>query len=64
MRTYEIRLLKSNGSMAMIHLTVCATPREAEARVTAIEGVLYDRYEIWEGGSKIASGLNPSAAAL
>lgn len=61
MQTYEIRLLKNDGGTAMIHLTVCATAQEAEARATAIEDVLYDRYEIWERGLKIASGSNPRA---
>ncbi len=64
MQTYEIRLLKSDGSTAMIHLTVCATPQEAEARATTIEDVLYDHYEIFQRGLKVASGSNPKAALL
>jgi hypothetical protein len=63
-QTYEIRLLKIDGSTAMIHLTVCATVQEAEARMSAIGDVLYDRYEIWGGGLKVASGSNPKEAPL
>lgn len=62
--TFEIRLMAADGGMVMIHLTVCETAQEAEARACAIDGVAYDRYEIWESGRKAASGTNPRAAAL
>ena len=65
MQTYEIRLLKNDGSTAMLHMTVCATVQEAETRATTIGGdVRYERYEIWEGGRKVASGSNLKAAPL
>jgi hypothetical protein len=64
MKTYEIRLLEKDGGTAMIHLTVCATTQEAEARAAAIENVGYDRYEIRVDGVKIASGSNPKATPL
>ena len=64
MQTHEIRLLKNDGSTAMLHLTVCATVQEAETRATTIGDVRYDRSEIWEGGRKVASGSNLKAAPL
>jgi hypothetical protein len=38
--------------------------QEAETRATTIGDVRYDRYEIWEGGRKVASGSNLKAAPL
>jgi hypothetical protein len=56
MQTYEIRFLAADGSIAMIHLTACDSAEEAQERARAVNGVSFDRYEIWQGTHKIAEG--------
>jgi len=56
MRTFEIRLLNSEGGTAMIHVTACDTVEQACERLAGIQGVSYVRYEIWQGGHKVLEG--------
>jgi hypothetical protein len=56
MQSYEIRLLKSDGSAAMIYVTSCETDAEAVVRVREADTVEYDRYEIIEGHRRVAEG--------
>ncbi len=59
MQTYEIRLLKADGTVAMIHLTTCVSDDEAIARVADIRDIAFDRYEIRQDRRKVAEGAKP-----
>jgi len=56
MQNYEVRLLKQDGSAALVYMTIGQSDAEVKARLQAISGVTFVRFEIWRGGLLAACG--------